>query len=246
MKSRKLASKMVTSFAICGAALLAKAASARDLAVRHITVQGEARKMLTPDQVILSFAVESRDPDVQKAQSKNNEAVRKVLAALKEFKIADKDMQTTYVQLFPQIQHHYPERQQEQRATTYLARKEMRVILRDLSRYEAIMTRIIQSGVNQIQQVQFHHSKESQVKEEVRLLALRQAKNKAQAMAKELGAELGEALSIQDGAGGYPAPVPMAFKTMESRAMMEDAGSSTLALGELAVEAVVTVSFFLK
>jgi len=235
---------IICSMAFAGPILLSKPLSAQGTVVRSITVQGESRKMVEPNEVAIMFGIETRDIDVANAHKNNAQAVRKVLNLLKDFKIAERDIQTTFVQLSPQIQHHYPERTGTQdKPIIYVARKEMRILLRDIQKYERLLTGLIQNGVNQIQQIQFLHSDETKFKNEARLLALRHAKEKAQAMVNELGSQLGETLAIQEGAIRSHLPVPMAF---EARTMSEDSSSTTLAVGELAIEAVVSVSFSIK
>lgn len=229
---------------LLGPILFVKTLRAQGSVVRSITVQGESRKMVQPNQVAIIFGIESRDKDVANAQKVNDQAVRKVLNLLKEFKIADPDVQTTFVQLTPQIQHQYPEgRGTQDKPVLYIARKEMHVLLRDIQKYSPLLTGLIQNGVNQIQQIQFLHSDKVKFKNEARLLALRNAKEKAQAMVNELGSLLGEVISIQEGSMRSNLPIPMAF---EARTMMADSGSSTLPVGELAIEAIVSVSFSMK
>ncbi|MFW7379687.1 MAG: SIMPL domain-containing protein [Oligoflexus sp.] len=220
---------------------------AKESSMGTITVQGESRKLVQPDQVMIMIGIEHRDQDLSQAQNNNNMAVRQVLKVIKEFKIDERDVQTTYVHLSPQVQHQYPGRgEQEDKPVLYLARKEMGILLKDIQRYESLMSALLQSGVNQIQQISFLHSKEEQLREEARRQALRNAKEKAQSMAKELGSQIGATKSIQEGGLRHSSPVPLAFKTMESRSMMDEGGAMTLALGEIAIESNVIVSFYLK
>jgi hypothetical protein len=207
-----------------------------------LTVRGLGEISASPDQVEFTIGIETTDPNVEKAQQLNNEAARKVIATLKGLGVLDKDVQTTYVNLSQTVRDQDPSRGSQPRTWIYVARKDMRVLLRKIESYENVMSQLMKSGVNQIHSLRFLRSDVRQWEAKARTAALEDAREKAQAMAKTMGVKLGAPLHIIE-AQAAPPPMLKTYMMMEVRGAMADAGGPTLAAGELLFTTDVTVSF---
>src|SRR6185369_15307447 len=82
----------------------ASVASAEESKERTITTSGDSIVYVEPDEVILNFGVETRDQNLDKAESLNEEAANRLMAAVKKLGVEERHIQTA--QLNIQILYH--------------------------------------------------------------------------------------------------------------------------------------------
>ena len=216
---------------------------------RLITVNGEAQVRVVPDEVEITLGIETVDLDLAKAKRENDELARKVLALAGGFGIDPKHVQTDFIQIEP----HYDEYQGKRALIGYFVRKNVVFVLRDVSRFEGLLGAALEAGANYVHGVQFRTTELRRHRDEARALALRAAKEKAEAMAAELGQKVGRPLSIQEDWAGWWSPYAswwggrwgqgMTQNVVQSQGGGGPSGEGTVALGQIEVTARVTVSF---
>jgi len=208
---------------------------------RLISVTGTAEVNVPPDEVVLSLGVESRDKDLSVAKAQHDSHVKKLLAEARSAGVEDKYIQTSALRMQPE----YSE-EKVPRFLAYEVSQSIKVTLTDLSKYEALMTKLLESGVNRVDSVEFLVAEPRKYKDEARAKAIRAAREKAVAMAAELGQTIGKpweiseatadaALAVQTNGYAY-------FGNTEAAANEE----STVAPGEVSMRASVRVSFQLE
>ncbi|HPJ09071.1 MAG TPA: SIMPL domain-containing protein [Flavobacterium sp.] len=203
-----------------------------------VNVTGEGKIKIVPDQVSITIGVESKGTNSVEVKKENDIKIDAVLKSIKKFGIAKEDFQTARVALYPNYDY-------EKKRQTYGALQTIEVLLRDLSKYDALMSDLTATGVNRIDNVIFKSSQFKQLQSDARKLAVKDAKAKAEDFATGLGQKIGRAVSISDNSQGYEPPRPVMYKAMA----MADAGAperETLAPGELEVIVNVNVSFVLE
>ena len=109
------------------------------------------------------------------------------------------------------------------------------------------MMDLVDSGINNIQGVEFKSSKIKEHERQARKNAMLDAKQKAEDYVSVLaGQKVGKALVISDNSyTNYPRPMYSEMKTM---ALADEGGmpKETLAIGEIEIVSTVTVSFVLE
>lgn len=202
-----------------------------------ITVMGEGKVKVVPDQVSISVSVESKGTKSADVKKENDTKVDAVLKYIKKMGIDAKDFQTTRVSLNDQYDY-------EKKKHNYVAVQSIQILIKDLSKYDALMEGLVDSGINNIGNIDFQSSKIEMHKSEARKLAIQNAKAKAQDYVGALGQKIGVAYTIVDNSqDNYPRPryEMMAMKMADSAF----GGNETLAVGEIEVTANVSVSFLL-
>lgn len=213
---------------------------------RIITVTGEAEVRVVPDEAVFTFGIETSNKDIDEAQRENDRRVKDVLALADKLGIERKYVQTNYLSIEPRYEdrgEHGSERRRE--FVGYYARRDISITLKNLSLFEELLSRSLKLGVNYVGGAQFRTSELRKHRDQARLMAIRAAKEKAVALAGELGAKIGRPVSISED-GGYGM---RGGRAMMQNAMDEapDGGDgSTLAPGQMAVNARVTVTFELE
>ena len=202
-----------------------------------IDVLGESTINITPDYVIIKVRVEEQAKTAAEAKNKHDIGVDGVLKFLKKMKLDSKDYATQFMNLNKVYDYNA-------KVYNYTADQSIRIVLRDLNKFEKLIQGLLESGINRIDGLQFASTEIEKHQSSVRKLAILNAKMKAQEYVGELGQRIGKAISISE------------FQTivnpmMKSNMMLEEVVVSssnleTLAIGELAVSAKVNVSFELK
>ena len=219
---------------------------------RLITVSGEAEIKVIPDEVVLTLGVETSDKQLRLAKSFNNDRVAKVMAAAEKLGVTAKEMQTDRISIEPRYRDSYEQRD----FVGYFVRQTIVITLKDLSRFEDLLTDVLDAGANYVHGIQFRTTELRKHKDEARALAIRAAREKAVAMAAELGQTVGEPYAISEEQSGwwsgYGAWWGSAGALSMTQNVVQNAGGEsvvtegTLAPGQISVTARVTVSFALE
>lgn len=215
------------------------------LADDRVVVNGVGKVNVTPDAALCRFSVEVKNREAIKAQKENAKIVEGVVKGLKsKFKLADKDIVTTYFRVEPQYNYTNSKRIFE----GHSVQNGIQVRLRDSTKLGELLDYLTSSGVNQIESISFTHNDWDNLKNEALRLSIADAREKANLLAKEAKRKLGKVETIvEEGAGGMP-PVPMLERGMmmgAKMAMSSDARTPIQA-GELEITSSVQVSFELE
>ncbi|AWI26892.1 SIMPL domain-containing protein [Flavobacterium pallidum] len=220
------------------AMLFATFAQAQERQIPLLTVNGEGKIKVMPDQASISVSVVSTGVKSAEVKKENDAKVDGVLKFIQKMNIAKEDYQTQRVSLYDNYDY-------EKKKHNYQATQTINILLKDLSRYDALMEGLVDMGVNNISGIEFKTSKLEMYKSEARKAAIKSARDKAQDYVMALGQSLGEAFTVIDNSQvDYPRPMynQMAMAKME----MADGGNQTLATGEIEIMANVSVSYVLK
>jgi hypothetical protein len=161
-----------------------------------------------------------------------------VLKIIKMSSIAAEDYQTQRVSLNPNYDY-------EKKKYNYIATQSVRILLRDLSKYDELMEGLVNEGINRIDNVEFKSSKMTQLQSDARKLAIKEAKAKAEDFVSVLGQTVGKAILISDNSQTNP-PQPRMYAMKATMSMDESAPRETLAIGEIEITANVSVNFVLE
>ena len=203
----------------------------------QISVSGDGKIKVIPDQVFISIAVETKGTNATEVKKLNDATIEKVLQFIKKFKIPKSDVQTKSISL--NLQYDY-----EKKKRNYNATQTIEILLKNITQYDGLMEGLVDAGINRINSVEFKTSKLIEYQSEARKLAMKEAKSKAEDYVYVLGQKVGKAITITDNTQNfYPQPM-YAMKTMAMD--QEAAPRETLAIGEINITATVNVSFLLE
>lgn len=202
-----------------------------------INVSGEGKIKTVPDQASIYVSVETKGTNVVSVKKENDAKMDAVLKFIKNSNIAKEDYQTQRVSLNPNYDY-------EKKKHNYIASQTVKILLKDLSKYDELMEGLVNAGINGISNVEFKSSKMAQLQSEARKLAIKDAKLKADDYVSAINQKVGKVFMITDNSQNYY-PQPM-FRSM--KAEMADAGmpKETLAVGEIEIVINVSVSFILE
>ena len=206
--------------------------------VPQISISGEGKIKVTPDMAVIQLGVQNNGKDAKEVKTLNDVIIDKVIKYIKKFNIPVSDYQTAQMSLNKNYDY-------EKKKYSYQANQTISVTLKDISKYDAFMMDVMETGINVINGVEFKSSKVETYETEARKKAILNAKKKADDYVSVLpGQKVGKAILISDNSyTNYPQPVFMAKGMMlESDA----APRETLAIGEIEIVCTVNVSFGLE
>ncbi len=193
-------------------------------------VSAEAQATRVPDIARLSTGVVTQAADAQAAMQANANQMTQVIAAIRKAGIAERDIQTSGVNLNPQ--YRYADNQSPA-ITGYEARNNVNITVRKIGELGRIMDALVGVGANQIQGPSFEVDDKESALDEARRTAIDKAKTRAGMYANELGLKVLRIVSISEGNGGFGPPMPMMAMAHMEKSQADTpiaAGESTLSV----------------
>ena len=233
------------ALALAGAALpaavLAQGATtiAQPIAGTRLDVSATGEVSRVPDLAIISAGVVTRSATATGAISENAARMERVRAALKRAGIADRDIQTSSINLNPD--YRYVENQPPV-LTGYQASNNLSVRFRDIRNSGRILDALVAEGANQINGPNLTIDKPEQAMDEARVKALAVGQARAELYARSLGKRVVRLLSVSE-SGGYAVPPPMPMMRAQ---MADSAAKTTIDPGEQQIQVSIAMSFELQ
>jgi uncharacterized protein len=199
------------SIAVLGAALAAAvtvavvrpgaAHGSSEPSIRTVTVEGTATASVVPDTALFTFGFDSEGSTAKGALAENAAHMRRVISALLRVGVAREDIQTQNVSV-------YPRQNDNGDVVGYSASGSVIATVRRLARAGAVVDAAVAAGANETSGPQFSHSSRSQLRQKALREAFGDARAKADALAREAGASLGEVRRIEE-SSQVPEPYPI-------------------------------------
>lgn len=239
--------------ALAAAALIPAAASAQNAptvpAIAQgstlLTVSADGRSTRTPDLAFYSAGVTTQGRTAAEALAANSTAMTRVFAALKKAGIADRDMQTSNINLSPVYSNAVigPNGQvvQEARITGYQASNQVSIKQRNLKAMGSVIDALVDAGANNINGPSFQLDKADEAQDEARVAAMAKARARADLYARASGLRVVRIVSISE-TGAYSPPMPIMYARAEMAAPPAPP-PPPMAVGEVEAQINVTVQF---
>jgi uncharacterized protein YggE len=240
MKYAFIGALMLASAAGLPAAAEAQQASiTQTIAGTRLDINATGEVTRVPDVAIISAGVVTRSATASAAMQENAERMERVIAALKRAGIADRDIQTSNVNLNPEYK--YVENQPPQ-LVGYSASNQVTIRFRDIRNSGRILDALVSQGANQINGPNLTVDKPEAALDEARAKAIANARARADLYARALGLKVVRVVSVSESGGNYPVPPPM---PMYARA--EAASAKTpIEPGEQKLQVNLSVTFELR
>jgi len=223
----------------------------------QINVSGSAEVKVAPDEIRLNVGVETRDEKLDVARRQNDERIAAALAFLKDNRVPDKDMQTDFINVEPE----YDYNRSHVQPVTYIVRKSIEIRLTGVTNLESTLTGLLTNGVNYVHGIEFRTTHLRQYRDQARDLAIKAAREKAEAMAGALDVKRGKVtnITVSDWGGGwggywsnwgprwgYNSQAQNVVQNLASSGGNADIAGETFSVGQIAVSASVNVSFAIE
>ncbi|MBF6602869.1 MAG: SIMPL domain-containing protein [Sphingorhabdus sp.] len=171
-----------------------------------------------PDTATFSTGVETKAPTATQALRDNSQQAKRVIDKLKELGIAEKDIQTTGINLH--ADYEYDRENSTNRFVGYRVSNQVQATVRDIDNLGTILDALVSSGgATNLSGPNFSIDDDSAVKKLARERALANGKAQAESYAKAAGYSGVRVLSISEGiSNNSPYPVPEAARMVKADA----------------------------
>lgn len=210
-----------------------------------LTVSAQGSSTRTPDMAGYSAGVTTQGATASEALSANSAQMNRVMAALKQAGVADKDIQTSNLSLNPIYAQ--PKRlpdgsyeEGQQRIIGYQATNTVSVRQRKLADTGKVIDALVKAGANQVNGPNFMLAEPDAAQDEARIEAIKKARARADLYARAAGLRVARIVSISE-SGGYR-PMPVMYMRKEAMDVAA-APPAPVAPGELEMNIDVTVQF---
>ena len=212
-----------------------------------VSTTGSALVRVVPDLADLSFEVEVRHADLAMARKQEAERVTKILGVLRAAGVAEAELQTSQVQIVPD----YTERRQETETVKfYRVFQNISCTLHDLKKVPNVTAEAVAAGATGVRDASLRTSGLRKYRDEARAKAILAAKEKATALAAELGSKIGKPYTITEGVDYGSRPAGNNSGNFQAQAndgdQPGDDSTPTFAPGTIGISASVSVSFIIE
>lgn len=205
---------------------------------RTLTVTGSSKVYLTPDIAYINLGVHSEGLNAAETMADNNAQTAKILEAIKNFGIADKDIRTVNFSVYPQPQ--YNTEGQPTGEIRYSVDNTVYVTLRDLTKVGELLDAAVKAGANNVYGIQFDLSDKSKAMSEARKAAVENARAIAEELASAAGVTLGDVQTINM----YGGSAPIVFEAKVEAAYAAD--RVPIQTGQLEINVEVNIIFEIR
>lgn len=205
--------KKLMIIALIACTSLAGYAQSADLR-KKVEVNGSAETEITPDIIYIGISLKEYMKDAKKKVS-IDELEKQLQAAVIKAGIAKEDFMINDISSYT----NYWEKKKD---ANFLASKQYRIKMKDLNKLDQIIASVDPKGIAYTNIESYSHSKIEEYKKDLKVKALKNAREKALTLVEALGEKLGGVLLIQD-YNNESSIQPQMYKTMRlSAAPMSD------------------------
>ena len=203
-----------------------------------IIFTGEGKAIGIPNVASLTFSVITERATAKEVMNENAEKMNKVISFVKESGVDEKDVKTQAFFLSPR----YDWFEGKRVFRGYELTSTLLVKVRDLTKISDIIDGAVSRGANQVGSIQFVIDDPEKLKEEARVKAIENAKEKAQSIAQATGLKLGKIISFTE-ISTSPPPIPRQFGLGGA---LEETTAPDIEKGSLEIKVNVSLTFELK
>lgn len=181
-------------------------------ATNTIVVSGEGEVFAVPDIATFSLSVTEEAKDVEDAQTEATRKTNDIIDYLKSSGVGKKDIKTTNYNVYPRYEYRETSSSGvirpggERVLVGFEVTQSLSVKVRDTDKAGEILSGVGTRGATNVSGLSFTIDDEDDLKDEAREMAIDDAKDKAEALAKDLGVDLIRIVGFNEG-GGFDGPV---------------------------------------
>jgi uncharacterized protein YggE len=202
-----------------------------------ITVSSTGKVTVVPDVARVSLGITAQRTTVEAARAEAARVMTGITAAVRGKGVADKDIQTTGIDLSPQYESCTSGCSGPGKIVGYIMNEQVRVTVRSLDSTGAVIDAATAAGATDVNGISFEVDDPTAAQDQARAMAIEAARTKAEAMAKVAGVNVTDVVSISE--SSVTTPVPYAAAGFAA----SDAAKTPVSPGTSDVEATVTVVY---
>lgn len=171
---------------------------------RSITVTGSANRQDANQLASFNATVSSKNADKTIAMAEVNQKSERLISALKEFGVADKDLKTQSLNIYREQSPYWEDGVQKYRDGDWNASISVDITLRDISKSSDLTSLLAEADISNMWGPNYSLNEDEPEKDALLKQAFDNAKVKANSLAGGMGLRVGEVLSVVEGLESSP------------------------------------------
>lgn len=169
-------------------------------------VSGVGKSSIAPDEAVIDLGIRKQGKTVKEAQKLGNEALNNLVEAVGKLGVEKKDIKTVNYSVSPEYD---PTNYRKVTGFVVYANIEVKIGESNFEKLEQVMDSAGELGLEQVGSLRFQLSESvaKKAKEGARALAVKEAKEKADSLAKLAGVNLGRIVNVSETETGVQMPV---------------------------------------
>ncbi len=169
-----------------------------------INISGRGEIYVKPDLGVMSFSVITEAGTVDEVIVENSLKLNKVIEAIKETGVEEKDLKTTNYHLYPRYEYVTTEigiftnSSSKRVLVGYKLTQTVQVKIRDLEKIGDVIESATSVGANSVGDLRLTVDNQEEAQKQAREKAIADAKQKAKTMAEQVGIKLGRIISFSE------------------------------------------------
>jgi uncharacterized protein YggE len=213
MKTHIIAACLAAATAWSAPAAAQQATITQTIAGTRLDVSASGEVNRVPDLAIISAGVVTRATTARSALQQAANKMARVRAALAKAGVADRDIQTSNINLNPDYAY---ENNRPPRLTGYNASNQVTVKFRDIANAGEILDALVAEGANSINGPTLTLDKPQAALDEARSRAIAAGRARAELYARSLGMRVVRVVAVSETGGHYPVPPPVVMMRAEA------------------------------
>lgn len=210
--------------------------------VTVLNVNAEGISEARPDMATINIGVQTQGATAQAALQDNARRMEALVQSLRRSGIAERDLQTAWVSVYPQ----YEEVNRVRRIVRYQASNTVRVRVREIGNTGRVIDAAVSDAANTLGGISFAHQRPQEQLDVARRNAIAEARRRAEIYAEALGLRVVRVISVSEAGAAAPSYSEEIVVT-GSRVRSEYASAAPpVAPGEITTRVNVSVSFELR
>ncbi len=203
-----------------------------------VTAVGNADVQMAPDLATIRIGVDTQGKTAKEAQASTNLLANRIIAAAMKVVPDKKAYQTSDLSLFPDYSQ--GPNGAPNKIIGYRARNVVTICLEDVSKVGPMVDAVTDAGATNIDSISFGLKDDKVARRQALIVAVKEAREKAEAMAEGLGLRLGSVYSVEEGGGPGVRPYEAAMASFARNS------PTPVMPGQVSVGASVVVRFVLS
>ena len=175
-----------------------------DGTTRTVQVTGIGESQVEPDTAVINLGIQTQEKTAEEALQNNNAKMQALIKTLENANIPARDIQTQTIRLSPRYELNNTNNSRT--LVGYTASNIVEVRTQNLESLGTLLDQAVKAGANTIENINFEVSNSSDVVDQVRESAIKDAQHKAEELASLTGTKLGPVLEIQE-SSSTPSPI---------------------------------------
>jgi uncharacterized protein len=191
----------------------------------HIYVEGSAELEVEPDMMNFSLNIQTLDLDLAKAKADVDARSRLLIETIKKFGIKAEDIATTALNIRPEYEY----KENQRVLVGNQVSRQVDITLRDLKKYPEMMKAMVDAKISETINTNLTLANKKSVEEKVQTAAMKDARDRAERLAKSQGKSVGDPWSISE----FNVRGDEVWKLVPNRQLMGRSSNKTVVLAEM-------------